>query len=217
VISLTCETQALEVLSKIAREILDRGVFAQLLRLAIASMLLDAEVSTDALKKLDHLRRFLLGQEIDLQIEVAALVSFGAHPILAYENESAQKNGFQRQDHRQKREWEWIICRDGFEQSTVDQYPGRDPDDLDDDEHVRAGEFPNSLRQPVSMRKVFLLFGFESNNRVNIGLMNLRGLPHNRNPLIARQANEIGSASFLNTRLLSREQRRPQIANRIEL
>jgi hypothetical protein len=164
-----------KVLSQIACEIFDFRIFAQLPRLAIVDVPLDAHVPTDPLKKLDHLRGFFLGEEIDLQIEVAALVSFLAHPVLAYEHEASEHNGLQRQYHRQERKWERIEWWEGREQPRINQYPTGNPDELQGDECRCPGKFSDRLRESVGMRKTFLLLGFQPSNCVDVSVMDLRG------------------------------------------
>src|SRR5262245_42746848 len=97
-----------KVLFQIACDIFELRIFTELVHFAIADILLDPHVATDPLEELDHLCRFFLREQVDLQIEVAAMISFFAHPVLADENEASEEDSLQRQYHGQEREWKRV-------------------------------------------------------------------------------------------------------------
>ena len=55
------------------------------------------KMSAKATKHTKHLRRFVLGEEIDLQIEMGSLICLPLHSALAHHDEKREENCFQRE------------------------------------------------------------------------------------------------------------------------
>jgi hypothetical protein len=61
-----------------------------------------------SLEHLKHFCVFLFGEKIYLEIEVVSLIRLKITAILAHEDEQREENRFQRDDRRQKLEWERV-------------------------------------------------------------------------------------------------------------
>ena len=120
----------MEILAKVPRKILHFGVLTQLACLVIAHAVFDSHMPADPLKKLYHFCRFPLRKQVDLEIEVTALIGLQAHPVLAYQHEGRKENRFKRQNHGEQREGERIEDGDRMKPSEIDRDPGRYRDQL---------------------------------------------------------------------------------------
>ncbi len=66
------------------------------------------QVAGDVLQQLQHGGHLPLGEQIDLEVQLTALVGLASQPILAREHEQCEEDSLERNGHRQEREWEGI-------------------------------------------------------------------------------------------------------------
>ena len=82
----------------------DVGFLRQLLDVRAARRVVHAQVRGDVLQQLQHRRHLALGEQIDLQIEVRALVGLRRQAVLAGEDEQGQEDGLERHHGGEQRE-----------------------------------------------------------------------------------------------------------------
>src|SRR5262245_51280737 len=75
-------------------------------------------------KEVEHFGIFLLGEEVDLQIQMVSPLGYFGLTILINQDERRKKDRFQRYDEGQKREWEGV---EPPAKDRVRQYPKRKP------------------------------------------------------------------------------------------
>jgi hypothetical protein len=87
-------------------------------------MLLDTQSRAEPIEHLDDLGGALLGQQIDLQIEMIAAISNHPHAVLLHQHEGGEQDRLQRGDRRQQRIGEWIEWSELRECPGIDNHPG---------------------------------------------------------------------------------------------
>src|SRR5436305_15000349 len=132
----------------LADQRLDLRLLAQALRLAVVRTPLDAEVVEEALDLLEQLGRLLLREEVDLEVEVGALVRLPAHPVLADQDEDGEQHPLRRDDQRQDAE------REGVERlqrgpPQVHHEPDGEQEQMEDDERHRPHEAGEEVADPL--------------------------------------------------------------------
>src|SRR5947208_16945528 len=83
------------LLSELASEHSHSGSLAESLHLRLACLRIEPHMVANGPEHLEHLRDFLLGKQVDLQIELIAMIGSPGHPVLFHEDESSQQNAFQ--------------------------------------------------------------------------------------------------------------------------
>ena len=73
--------------SSIWRQALKVSLLHQVSQLLRRDSGLDVQVASDILQQLEHSRHLALREQVDLQIEMAALISLASEPILAGQDE----------------------------------------------------------------------------------------------------------------------------------
>src|SRR5262245_27621839 len=92
-----------------------------------------------ALEQGHRLRRFLLRQEVDLEIEVRPPVALPGEIVLADQDENRQEDRLERDDQGEKTERKRIDGMPARHESDVPGDPPREPGDMETREPGRAG------------------------------------------------------------------------------
>ena len=111
------------------------------------------------LEHLKHFRVLLFGQKIYLEIEMVSLIRLNITAVLTHEDEEREENRFQRDDRRQKLEWERVEGEPalGF---AVEPEPKGKPGQVKNDKphfpRVRCDAIANTGRKGSSRQRAVL-------------------------------------------------------------
>ena len=106
-------------------------------------------------QSLEHLQgrgQLLFREEVDLQIEMSALVCLTDHSVLRHQNEQRQEDRFERHEERQKVEWKWIKRGDDRQVAGVHEDPRQKQDGVHDREWHAARQAVDKVAQPITRR-----------------------------------------------------------------
>lgn len=125
-----------------------RGV-GKLTEFVIELGLLDVEAFADCPEELERLGCLLLGEQIDLEIEVIAGIAALLHAVLLHENEGAEENALYRDDHGQEDERIRIEAAAEREDAGVDEEPQGEDGGVNGNEPEAAGEASDEIGEEV--------------------------------------------------------------------
>lgn len=120
-------------------------------------------------KKLKSLCDLLLGEQIDLQIEMIPGVAALLHPVLLHENEGAKQHAFDGDDHGEQDKWVRIEMGKERKHLAVDEKPGCEDYYVNHDKPGTSAEAADHIRDEVFGRTALLEALFEVGNSADVG------------------------------------------------
>ena len=96
-------------------------------------------MASDVLQQLQHSRHLPLGEQIDLQVEMTALVGLPRQSILAGEDEQCQEDRLERDRRRQQREREGIERPNSPDCAGVYGDPRTEPEEMKNEDRTATG------------------------------------------------------------------------------
>ncbi len=147
--------------------------------------MLNAGLLGHATEKLQELRHFVLGQQIDLQIQVGAHVGDDRRAVLADEHEGREEDRLERHDEREQTVGKRIEAAMP-DPSLVLGDPPHEPHDVDVHEPHVSGEPGEPVGQAVLQRRVRLFGRAHVRHRVDVPLNDVgeRGIVGMRDRLL---------------------------------
>jgi hypothetical protein len=111
-----------------------------------------------------------LSEQVDLQIQVVALVRPATHPVLFDEDEGSQKHTFERHHHRHQYVRVWIERPDERYGAGIHHEPASQHDKVQDDELHGAGEPGNGISNAVRGGSVLQEILLEASDGLDVGV-----------------------------------------------
>jgi len=107
----------------------------------------NTELLADLFEQLQYLRVFLLGEQIDLQVEAAAALVDSGLAIFRDKDESGEKYRLQRNNQCEKVKWKRIERLEGA--TVVSDNPKTKPDDMHPDKPHRSAKPGNQIGDTI--------------------------------------------------------------------
>ena len=128
---------------------------------------------SDGVQHDDHLCVFLLAQQVQLKIEMAASFANAAVLILTDQDERGEKDRFERNDEREESKRKRIDMAHAW--NYIQKNPTAEPDNVNPDKRHAAAELRNLLGQAISGCPLFSGRFFKSRYGLDILLCQLLG------------------------------------------
>ncbi len=145
---------------------------AQLLQPWIHAGDVDACALSEEALHLEDGGEFLFGEQIDLQIEMGALVGLLRHMPLGHQDEARQHDRLERDRERQQTE---RVPIEGGVTNRVHPHPHREPQDVRRDENRAAGKTAHAVDQTLQNGASVARLPLEAHDGLNIRELRSRG------------------------------------------
>src|SRR5688572_26885572 len=149
-------------------QLVDVRLFRELLRsLQLWILRFDSQVIADAAEQLEDGCHFLFREQIDLQVQVIAVIALPAHAVLRDQHERGDQDALHRDDERQQAKRVWIEPEVRRRQR-VPTGPTDERDDVGRNEAEAAGKSGDAVAQPISPGLVVQRLPLEVDDRANV-------------------------------------------------
>jgi hypothetical protein len=130
---------------------------------------LDAEPLGDATEQAQGDRGLLLGQQVDLEIEVGAPVRLAGHAVLADQDTDGDEDRLEGHDHGQEAERVGVEGTQAGNRAQVDDDPAGEPEHVEQGEAAAAGQRRQVVADPFGQRPLIEVLGLEVGDLLDIG------------------------------------------------